>query len=60
LGTIWLATSEPLLVLLALAGVANAFSHAPDEPDTGALGMYVGLALVLALLSRIAVPVTAS
>jgi hypothetical protein len=27
-----------------------------DEPDTGALGMYLGLALTLALLSRIPVP----
>jgi Zn-dependent protease len=58
--TIWLATSEPLLVLLALAGAANAFTDAPDEPDAGALGMYVGLALVLALLSRIPVAVAAS
>jgi len=60
LAAIWLATSEPLLVLLAVAGAANAFSNAPDEPDAGALSMYVGLALVLALLSRLQVPVTAS
>lgn len=60
LAAIWLATAEPLLVLLALAGAANAFSTAPDEPDAGALGMYVGLALVLALLSHIPVPVAAS
>jgi Zn-dependent protease len=60
LAAIWLGTAEPLLVLLALAGVANAFSTAPDEPDSGALGVYVGLALVLALLSQIPVPVTGS
>lgn len=60
LGAIWLATSEPLLVLLALAGAANAFGEAPEEPDNGALGTYVALALALALLSRLHVPVTAS
>jgi Zn-dependent protease len=59
LAAIWMATAEPLLVLLALAAVANAFAGAPEEPDTGALGMYVGLALTLALLSRVPVPVTA-
>jgi len=54
---IWALTSEPLLVLLALAGAANALAAGPDEPDTGALGAYVGLALALAVLSRIQVPV---
>lgn len=54
---IWALTSEPLLVLLALAGAANALAAAPDESDTGALGAYVGLALALAVLSRIQVPV---
>ncbi len=55
---IWLVTAEPLLVLLAVAGAAKAFGAAQDEPDTGALGMYVGLALTLAVLSRVQVPVT--
>jgi Zn-dependent protease len=59
LAGIWLLTSEPLLVLLALAGAVNALATGPDEPDTGALGMYVGLALALALLTRVQVPVTA-
>ena len=54
---IWALTSEPLLVLLALAGAANALAAGPDESDTGALGAYVGLALALAVLSRIQVPV---
>jgi Zn-dependent protease len=57
LAAIWLLTSEPLLVLLALAAVANAFATGPDEADAGALGTYVGLALMLALLSRLQVPV---
>jgi len=56
---IWFATAEPLLVLLAVAGAVNAFGASPDEPDGAALGMYVGLALTLAALSRIHVPVTA-
>jgi Zn-dependent protease len=55
---IWLATGEPLLVLLAAAAAANAFGAAQNEPDTGALGMYVGLVLMLAVLSRVQVPVT--
>jgi Zn-dependent protease len=55
---IWFATAEPLLVLLAVAGGVNAFGAAPDEPDGAALGMYVGLALTLAALSRIPVPVS--
>jgi Zn-dependent protease len=59
LAAIWLVTSEPLLVLLALAGAANALAAGADEPDTGALGTYVGLALTLALLARVQVPVTA-
>jgi len=59
LAATWLLTSEPLLVLLALAGAANALGAAPEEPDTGAFGMYVGLALSLALLARVPVPVTA-
>jgi len=58
LAAIWLTTSEPLLVLLALAAGASAFAAGPDEPDAGALGTYVGLALALAVLSRIPVPVT--
>jgi len=58
--TIWAVTAEPLLVLLALAGAANAFGQAPDEPDGVALGTYVGLALALAVLSRIPVGLTAS
>lgn len=55
---IWFATAEPLLVLLAVAGAVNAFGASPDEPDGAALGMYLGLALTLAALSRIHVPVT--
>jgi Zn-dependent protease len=58
LGAIWLTTAEPLLVLLALAGGASALGSSPDEPDAGALGTYVGLALALAVLSRMPVPVT--
>lgn len=54
---IWLVTSEPLLVLLAGAGAVKALGAAQDEPDTGALGMYVGLVLTLAALSRLQVPV---
>jgi Zn-dependent protease len=54
----WLVTSEPLLVLLALAGAANALAAAPEEPDTSAFGTYVGLAFALALLARVQVPVT--
>jgi Zn-dependent protease len=56
---IWLATAEPLLVLLAVVAAVSAFAASPDEPDGAALGMYVGLALALAALSRIQVPVTA-
>lgn len=56
---IWFATAEPLLVLLAVVAAAGAFAASPDEPDGAALGMYVGLALALAALSRIHVPVTA-
>jgi len=56
---IWLATAEPLLVLLAVVAAVSAFAASPDEPDGAALGMYVGLALALAGLSRIQVPVTA-
>jgi hypothetical protein len=52
-------TSESLLVLLALAGAANALGAAPEEPDTGVLGMYVALALTLAVMTRIQVPVAA-
>jgi Zn-dependent protease len=54
---IWFATAEPLLVLLAVAGAVNALGASPDEPDGAALGMYVGLALTLAALSRLHVPV---
>ena len=56
---IWFATAEPLLVLLAVAAAVSAFAASPDEPDGAALGLYVGLALTLAALSRIHVPVTA-
>lgn len=53
---IWFLTSEPLLVLLALAAGVNAMSEATEEPDTAMLGMYAALALLLALLSRLPVP----
>ncbi len=56
LGGIWFASGEPLLVLLAIAAGARAFGEAAAEPDRGALSTYVGLALVLALLSRLPVP----
>ena len=46
-------------MLLALAGAANALGAAPEEPDTGVLGMYVALALTLAVMTRIQVPVAA-
>jgi Zn-dependent protease len=56
LAAVWLVTSEPLLMLLALAGVVNALSQAPEEPDNAMLGLYGALALLLALLSRLPVP----
>jgi Zn-dependent protease len=56
LGAIWFLTSEPLLVLLALAAGVNAMSEAAEEPDTAMLGMYAALALLLALLTQLAVP----
>jgi Zn-dependent protease len=56
---IWFATAEPLLVLLAAVAAMSTFAASPDEPDGAALGMYVGLALALAALSRIHVPVPA-
>ncbi len=56
LGGIWFASGEPLLVLLAIAAGARAFGEAATEPDRGTLSTYVGLALVLALLSRLPVP----
>jgi Zn-dependent protease len=55
---IWAASGEPMVLLLALAGGASAMAAGADEPDTGALGMYLGLALTLAVLSRIPVPLT--
>jgi Zn-dependent protease len=60
LALIWFATAEPLLLLLGIAGGVNALQQAPDEPDNGALILYVGLALILALLSRLPVPVAAA
>ncbi|HEX6091035.1 MAG TPA: hypothetical protein VFZ13_12820, partial [Gemmatimonadales bacterium] len=56
LGGIWFLTEEPLLFLLGLAGIANALSKAPEEGDNAMLGLYASLALLLALLSRLAVP----
>jgi Zn-dependent protease len=56
LGSIWVLTAEPLLFLLGLAGVANAFSQAPEEGDNAMLALYAALALLLALLSRLPVP----
>jgi Zn-dependent protease len=52
---IWFATSEPLVVLLAIAAGANAMAKAPDESDRAMLGLYAGLALVLAMMSGMAV-----
>ena len=52
---IWFATSEPLVVLLAIAAGANAMSKAPEESDRAMLGLYAGLALVLAMMSGMAV-----
>jgi len=46
-------------VLLAVVGAVSAFAASPDEPDGAALGMYIGLALALAALSRIHVPIPA-
>ena len=56
LGGVWFLTAEPLLFLLGIAGVVNALSQAPDEGDNAMLGLYAGLALILALLSRLEVP----
>ena len=49
-------TTEPLVLLLALAGGVSAMSAASEESDRGALTTYIGLALVLAVLSRIPLP----
>ena len=56
LGGGWFLTAEPLLFLLGIAGVVNALSQAPDEGDNAMLALYAGLALILALLSRLEVP----
>ena len=56
LTAIWAATTEPLVLLLALAGGVSAMSATSEQSDRGALTTYVGLALFLAILSRIPVP----
>jgi Zn-dependent protease len=56
LTAIWAVTTEPLVLLLALAGGVSAMSASTEQSDRGALTTYVGLAMILAVLSRIPVP----
>jgi Zn-dependent protease len=56
LTAIWAVTTEPLVLLLALAGGVSAMSASAEQSDRGALTTYVGLAMILAVLSRIPVP----
>jgi hypothetical protein len=44
------------VLLLALAGGVSAMSAGSEQSDRGALTTYVGLAMILAVLSRIPVP----
>jgi Zn-dependent protease len=54
----WAATSEGLLLLLALGAVFRAFGKdAPAEHDWGALGTYIALIAILAPLSIVHVAV---
>lgn len=53
---IWLLTSEPLLVLLAAAAAVSAMTASEEQADNEVLALYVGLALTLAALSRLQVP----
>src|SRR6267378_1069001 len=59
IASMWLVTSEGLLVLLGIAAAAAAgFSRAADEPDHTALLQYAFLLGILSLITRIAVPGT--
>lgn len=55
--SMWLVTGEGLLVLIALAAAASAGFAAPaQDGDQAALLEYASLVIVLAALTRIAVP----
>ena len=55
--TAWFVTGEGLLLLIALAAAASAgFAAAPEEGDQAMLLEYASLVVVLAALTRIAVP----
>jgi Zn-dependent protease len=55
IGLAWMYSQQGILVLLLILAVAQVFSRAPSEPDTGALGMYAALVIVLTWLMSIPV-----
>jgi Zn-dependent protease len=53
LGAAWLIAHDGLLVLLMIVAAARAFAKdAPSEPDRGALFLYGGVAIALAVVFR--------
>lgn len=54
LGVAWLITSDGVVLLVLLVAVARAVSAGSDEEDRGALGLYVFIALALAVVFRLA------
>jgi Zn-dependent protease len=60
IGVTWYVTAEPLLILLLIAAVIQAFMKAAEKPDTSVLTTYSALVVFLAALTKLPIDPSAA